>query len=259
VLFQDRSRAESFGTDAERYDRARPTYPAPMVDEVLAGFANGPTTSVLDVGCGTGIAGRLFADRGCQVLGVEPDERMAALARVRGLAVEVGAFETWQPAGRTFDLLISGQAWHWVDPEAGALRAADALRPGGRIALFWNIGRPPGDVADAFEAVYRRHSEGLDEYSVLLGGGDAERFHQALEGIREAGRFSDPAHRSVDWTRPYSRNEWLDQLPTHSDHSALPAVRLGELMDAIGDVIDSFGGAFTMGYETALITAERLE
>jgi len=258
VLFQDRGRAESFGADAGRYDRARPTYPAAMVDQVLAGFESGTPTAVLDVGCGTGIASRLFTDRGCQVLGVEPDERMAALARAHGVTVEVGAFEAWEPAGRRFDLLISGQAWHWVDPEAGALRAAEVLRSGGRIALFWNIGRPPDEVADEFEAVYRRRSEGLDQYSVLLGGGDAERFHQALEGIRATGRFSEPAQRSVDWTRSYSRTEWLDQLPTHSDHMALPPDRLGELLDEIGDVIDSFGGSFPMAYETALITAQRI-
>ncbi len=259
MLFQDRTRAESFGSDAERYDRARPTYPVEMVDEVLAGFENVGATTVLDVGCGTGIAGRLFADRGCQILGVEPDERMAARARVHGLTVEVSAFEAWQSAGRAFDLLISGQAWHWVHPDTGALRAADVLRPGGRIALFWNIGRPSDDAADAFDAVYRRRTKGLDEYSVLLGGGDKERFHQAGVGIRASRRFSDPKHRAFDWTRAYSRDEWLDQLPTHSDHNALPPDELGGLMDEIGDVIDSFGGSFPMVYKTALITAERLE
>jgi len=30
-------------------------------------------------------------------------------------------------------------------------------------------------------------------------------------------------------------------------------------MDELGDVIESFGGTFTMGYLTALITAERVE
>jgi hypothetical protein len=32
-----------------------------------------------------------------------------------GLEVEVAAFETWDPAGRVFDAVIAGQAWHWVD------------------------------------------------------------------------------------------------------------------------------------------------
>jgi len=59
---------------------------------------------VLDVGCGTGIAARQFQAAGCAVLGVDPDERMAAYARERGLEVEVSTFETWEPAGRTFDV-----------------------------------------------------------------------------------------------------------------------------------------------------------
>src|SRR5688500_10093400 len=76
---------------------------------------------VLDVGCGTGIAGGLFTARGCRVVGVEPDPRMAVLARRRGIDVHETTFEEWEP-GEEFDLLVSGQAWHWVDqrPQEGA-------------------------------------------------------------------------------------------------------------------------------------------
>ena len=57
---------------------------------------------------------------------------MAEVARRRGLAVEVAAFEAWEPAGRRFDAVVAGQAWHWIDPDAGAAKAAEVLRPGGR-------------------------------------------------------------------------------------------------------------------------------
>src|ERR1019366_3608845 len=56
VLHMDRKRANSFGAEAERYDRARPTYPQALVDELVARHP----TRVLDVGCGTGIAARLL-------------------------------------------------------------------------------------------------------------------------------------------------------------------------------------------------------
>ena len=110
VLHEDRERANSFGANAERYDRAPPTYPTALVDDLVASHPN----RVLDVGCGTGIASRLLADRGCNLLGVEPDERMAAVARNNGTEVELGTFEDWGPSSRRFDLLVSGQAWHWV-------------------------------------------------------------------------------------------------------------------------------------------------
>ena len=102
----------------------RPSYPPALIDALLA---DGERT-VLDVGCGTGIASALFAARGCAVTGVEVDSRMAEIARAKGLEVEVSTFERWDDCGRRFDVVASGQAWHWIDPTAGATRAADVLR-----------------------------------------------------------------------------------------------------------------------------------
>lgn len=148
-----RRMAESFGVDAQRYDTARPGYPDALVARIVAGS---PGREVLDIGCGTGIAARQFQAAGCAVLGVEPDARMADVARARGLPVEVAAFEAWQPAGRRFDTVIAAQSWHWVDPVAGAAKAARVLRPGGRLAIFGHAYEPPAEVAEPFAAAYRR-------------------------------------------------------------------------------------------------------
>src|SRR5580692_8191730 len=145
--------AESFGDDAGRYDRARPSYPAAMVDRILA---DTPGRDVVDAGCGTGISARLFQAAGCRVLGVDPDPRMADLARASGLEVEVAKFEQWDAAGRSFDAVVAGQAWHWVNMAAGAAKAAAVLRPGGRLAVFWNAFDPPAELREAFGAVYQR-------------------------------------------------------------------------------------------------------
>jgi hypothetical protein len=79
-----------------------------------------------------------FAAAGCRVLGVKPDARMAEWARQGGLAAEVATFEGWDPAGRAFDAVIAGQSWHWVEPVAGAGKAAAVLRLAGRLAVFRN-------------------------------------------------------------------------------------------------------------------------
>jgi SAM-dependent methyltransferase len=117
--------------------------------------AASPGPDVLDVGCGTGIAARQFQAAGCHVLGVEPDARMAEFARRSGVQVEAATFEAWDPAGRAFHAVIAGQAWHWVEPVAGAAKAARVLKPGGRLAVFWHVFQLPSNVADAFAAVYR--------------------------------------------------------------------------------------------------------
>ena len=90
--------AESFGEDAAHYDRARPRYPRELVDRALDGL---PGRTVLDVGCGTGIVARQFQEAGCEVLGVEPDPRMAAFA---GPAIV--SFSTTSIEGRSAPAII---------------------------------------------------------------------------------------------------------------------------------------------------------
>nr|WP_308295931.1 class I SAM-dependent methyltransferase [Streptomyces sp. ISL-96] len=250
--------AESFGSDAERYDTARPRYPQAMVGRIVAAI---PGPGVLDVGCGTGIAARQFQAAGCRVLGVEPDARMADLARNLGVETDVATFEAWDPAGREFDAVVAGQAWHWVDPVAGAAKAAQVLRPGGRLAAFWNVFQLPPDVAGAFAAVYRRvmpdspfslqamTSQALDGYQVL--------FTKAADGIREAGGFSDPEQWRFDWEWSYTRDAWVDQLPTHGAFTQLTSDKLAEVLKGVGAAIDAMGGSFTMRYATVAVTAVR--
>jgi len=250
--------AESFGADAERYDRARPSYPAAMVDRILAGI---PGRDVVDAGCGTGISARLFHAAGCRVLGVDPDPRMADLARQTGLDVEVAKFEEWDAAGRTFDAVIAGQAWHWVDMEAGAARAAAVLRPGGRLAVFWNAFDPPAELRQAFGAVYQRV---VPDSPMAAGFWSRPASVQylamcdtAADGMRQTGAFGDPQTWRFDWSRPYTRAEWLDQVPTFGGFSLLPPGVRAELLAGIGAAVDAAGGVFTMEYATLVATAAR--
>lgn len=252
-LHEDRGRACSFGADPERYDRSRPTYPAELITFLLTDHPK----LVLDVGCGTGIASRLFAARGCEVLGVEPDARMAEVAGRHGISVELGRLEDWDPRGRSFDLVTSAQAWHWVDPVAGTRAVAAVLRPGGRFGAFWNAGHHRHALKARFDEIYARLAPGLDQHSVALGNMGSEPFRRAAAAIRANGSFSEPESRAFTWHHTYSRDEWLDQLPTHSDHAALPADRRAHLLSEVGAAIDAEGGAVAMTFDTWLVTARR--
>ncbi|MER7727780.1 class I SAM-dependent methyltransferase [Streptomyces sp. NPDC096323] len=247
--------AESFGVDAPRYDQARPGYPAALVTRIVEGS---PGPAVLDIGCGTGIAARQFQAADCSVLGLEPDPRMAGFAQSRGLNTEVATFEAWQPAGRTFDAVIAAQSWHWVDPSTGATKAAQVLRPGGRLAIFGHAYEPPAEVAEPFAAAYRRAAPDSP-----FAGGPARRplavyraaYAKIADTIRETGQFDEPEQWQFDWEQTYTRDQWLDLLPTTGGLTGLRPEQLTAILDAVKDAIDSLGGRFTMHYTTLATTA----
>jgi SAM-dependent methyltransferase len=149
-----------FGEDAELYDRARPSYPDALLDEVVR--LAGSSALVLEVGCGTGKATVQLAARGLVGTAVEADPKMAAVARrnlagATGWTVDVSDFETWERSGgpRAFDLVCSAQAWHWIDPEVRFHKAHGLLRTGGWLALWWN--RPAEVSSPVVDAVSRTY------------------------------------------------------------------------------------------------------
>lgn len=249
-LFGDRRRATSFGEDPEQYDRIRPTYPPDLIDALVA---EDPAT-VLDVGCGTGIAARLFSARGCDVLGVEPDARMAAVARGHGVVVEDGRFETWAAGTRRFDLLIAAQAWHWVDPHRGATKAADVLHPGGRLGLFWNQSNPAPSVGAAIDQAYARCAPELGRNSVLLGHRDPSLYRSIADAVRDSGRFGPVSILRFTHRARYATDAWLELTVTHSDHRTLPPDQRHDLVAALRTAIDGAGGQVPVHYETTLVT-----
>ncbi|MFI6907133.1 class I SAM-dependent methyltransferase [Nonomuraea sp. NPDC050394] len=253
---EHREIAESFGNDAERYDRARPRYPEALIERIAAA---GP--DVLDVGCGTGIAARQFQAAGRRVLGVEPDARMAATARRLGVAAEVATFEQWQAGGRMFDAVAAAQAWHWIDPVAGAAKAAAVLRPGGLLAVFWNVARPPDELSRALADLHARLVPG-SPFDPRAWASRAEPYAPmmatAVEGIAEAGGFGEPERWRQDWQTPCTREQWLDQLPTSGMFTRLAPERVADLLEGAGAAVDALGGTFTMRYTSVAVLATRL-
>jgi SAM-dependent methyltransferase len=220
---RERDRARLFDREAERYDRSRPTYPEAVIDDVLGPSPHG--LSVLDVACGTGIAARLMARRGAQVLGVELNAGLAEIAERHGIPTEVAAFETWDPAGRTFDRVTCAQPWHWLDPEVSAEKAASLLRPGGRLCLFWSVGHHPDDLADVLQAAYQRvlppgSPRVVTGYAANKASDPAADFSVVAEALRGCGHLTEPQTKSFPWSCTYTRDQWLDQLLSHSDHIA---------------------------------------
>jgi SAM-dependent methyltransferase len=246
-MHAQRQRAESFGGVAEQYDRFRPSYPIELIDDLVGMGAH----DVLDVGCGTGRVGTLLAARGMSVLGVEIDPDMAQVARRNGMAVEVGSFEDWDPATRRFDLVVSGQAWHWLDPARAIPKAATVLRPGGAAVVFWNIGSLDEPLQGELDGVYRHWAP-----QVLRGKGEGKDTEAPYTHDFDTSGLFEPAFvREYQWEDSYPTEHWVQMVQTHSDHVTLdPAVRAAVVRDVV-DVIDANGGRVRTHWVTHAVFA----
>ncbi|MET0705121.1 MAG: class I SAM-dependent methyltransferase [Mycobacterium sp.] len=241
----DRRRAESFGAVADEYDRYRPRYPQALI----ALLVNRPGLRVLDVGAGTGIASVQLAAAGADVLAVEPDARMAAVCRDKGIAVECNTFEQWPTGGRTFDLVVFGQSFHWVDPETALPKLAALLNPGGRLALLWNRVEPLEPSWDGIQQIYAGYQSGPP---------GATSHSNAATASNALSRRSDFEVERVEVSEDltYSTEEWLGMVFTHSNHLILDPAAQTELRERLRDFIGT-GGVKATNDALALICSLR--
>ena len=250
-LHGERDRAESFGSAAERYDRYRPGYPSALIDELLSLSP----ASALDVGCGTGKVAVSLMGRGLPVLGVEPDVRMAEIARRHQVPVEVASFESWEPAGRTYDLLTAGHSWHWVDPVIGLAKAASITVPGGTVALFWNYHVLDESLLTAFDDAYEAHAPEL----TVIGRDPSENGAQDADPFKGSTDFRSLGNRTYRWPRILDADGWTAMLATFSDHARLAEDRLRDLQLALRRAIEQAGGVVQAQCGTHVWMARRLE
>ena len=253
----------SFGHVAELYDRVRPGYPAELVEHVLAFSGAEPGDRALEVGAGTGKATALFAERGLEIVALEPSAEMAEVAvrncaRYPSVTVERREFERWRPDPRSFRLLLSAQAWHWISPELRYVLAGQALEPGGTLAVFWN--RPSWEsspLRDELAEAYRRAAPDLG-----AGAGPGPMYPAAdsrtswwgdwSSEIAAAPEFGSAESRVYRWHERHPTARYLELLSTHSDHIVLGDARLRDLLDAVGEVLERHGGVLDLEYETSL-------
>jgi SAM-dependent methyltransferase len=255
----------AFGRVAELYDRARPSYPAAVVDELieLGGLCAGDL--VLEVGAGTGKLTCLLAERGLAVLALEPSAAMAEVARInceRHPLVDIQQvdFERWQASVPPLPLVVSAQAWHWVAPELRYVRAAEALAPGSTLAAIWTL--PDWEhtqLRDRLRDAYRLAAPDLradfpmhpaSEPTDLAGDWHAE--------IEASGGFAEPQVRKHPWSATYSTAGYLELLQTHQDHILLEPVARDRLLAAVAAAIDASGGEIVLSFVTRLCLARRV-
>lgn len=225
-------RARSFDAWAGDYDRYRPSYPNVLFEEIRARLALPEHPLVVDLGAGTGRASLAMAALGWRVTAVEPGGPMLDVLRAQAanqglvLATVQATAESTGVDPASADVATAAQAFHWFDHPAAVTEMARIVRPGGGVALFWN-------VRDALRSPF------LAEYHQLLEKhfGDADT-GQYLQAGRATGREATEI--------------------AFADSPGFDRPELAELQHDAQMTADNFVGmAFTASYVRALPAGEQ--
>ena len=168
-----------FTERAADYAAGRPSYPPGALDAIFDGFADVGSLTVADLGAGTGISSRLMAERGAQVIAVEPNAAMRDAAepdeRVTWVAATAEATGLEEAA---VDIATVFQAFHWFDHRRALREIVRIVRPGGRAAGIYNERDESDECTAAYGELMRqyrtdeteaRRAEALDAFAFYEG------------------------------------------------------------------------------------------
>lgn len=238
-----------FSDRATDYVRFRPDYPWAAIDAMLAGL---PAHDLLaaDVGAGTGISARQLAERGPQVIAIEPNGAMRRAAERHERVTWIGATgESTALASQSVGLVLSAQAFHWFRQPEAITEFHRILRPGGRLVLMWNS----RDRTDALTLGY------IHAIHAVQGEHPAERRPFGPEIVSANGEFG------TAWLKVFPHRQTLDRegligrawSASYVPREGPRAKELVQRLDALHTFYRDENGRVALRYRTEVWIAER--
>ncbi len=256
---------EAFGADPAAYHRARPPYPAATWDALRERGNLAAGLDILEIGAGTGLAtAPLLAFEPARLLAVEPDGRLAqylieTLDDPR-LEVVPQPFEAVALPDAGFDLAVSATAFHWLDAIPALRKLRSALRPGGAVALIWNVFGDP----QRHDAFHEATTSLFADQAISPSAGDSGQVPHALQSDARrqdfvAADLAPDAPQYLAWTLVLDAEGVRQLYATYSNVTALPPDERKRLLDGLAETAESqFGGRVERNMVTAIHTARRL-
>lgn len=235
-----------FDESPETYDRARPSYPEPLWDEVFNRLPANPR--LVEIGPGTGKATAALLERGASVAGCEPGSNLAGFLRGkfagRRLDVINCSFEAAELAEGAFDGVIAATSFHWVAPEARMARTFRLLKPGGLLAVVDT--EQVADEADrgyfaASQKIYRKYYPDDPEEMPTVPGRDV--VPRAFIQTSTSELYETPELFRYDWDQRYETAAYIDLVRSYSNTAQMePAAREAFLSDLASFIDAEFDG-----------------
>lgn len=164
--------AAGFRKQAEGYERTRPSYPAAAVNYVakLIGLSKrdlGKSTNVLDLAAGGGKFTCLISKRrGFHVVAVEPVLAMREVfqQKLPEIPCLPGTADKIPCRNQSFDAVTIAQAFHWMSTLDALRDIHRVLRPGGLLALLWNMESRSVPWVASLRDIYEKYDTNIPQY-----------------------------------------------------------------------------------------------
>ena len=241
----------TFGTVPEQYDRARPSYPTAIFDDLAEIAGLEPGARVVEVGPGTGKATVALVERGYDVTGVELSPDLADVARrnAPGAKIVVAEFEHWQPEAAAFDAIVATAAYHWIAPEHRYTKPLALLKPGGALAVVHGRHVLPADGDPIWAEVQEDYDAVVPHPDNAPPPAPEEIPDEWGDEFRASAAFDRVIERRHLQPLVYTADELVDLLGTFSDNLALPPEQRDQLFRRIHARISARpGGEVTKHY-----------
>ncbi|WP_445634424.1 class I SAM-dependent methyltransferase [Nostoc sp. DSM 114161] len=248
---------------AQAYNQARPRYPQALIEQVVEVAQLSTESKILELGCGPGTATVAFAKLGCSTICLEPNLDFFQLAQYNcqtysNVKIENTSFEEWQLKPLEFDAVLAASSFHWISPEVGYPKAANALKENGYLILLWNKELQPSyEVYQNLSEIYQLHTPSLDRYEDQA---TQEYILRELGNMAiDSGQFKDLKSGQIISEVTYAVDEYLTLLNTYSAYIKLDPHTKECLFSALRHRIeDNFGGSLQLSYISAFHVAQKV-
>ena len=255
----DRTIRTTFTNISTLYDKARISYPQKLISDIIDFVKLKKEDWVLDVGCGTGQATILFAQRGFNVIGLDSGEAMIKFSQQKfskfnNISFKQGNFEEAEFSPK-FNLIISAMAWHWIDPERREKKAYDLLGGNGCLALFWNYQRKNestfvqgvGKILDNYDGIDRGPAGSIVKQF-------ADSLHTELRGNK---LFCQVEFKEYDEEIEFTKEKYLDLVLSYGWVQKLSDEKKTDLIKGLQNLLENYQEPIIVPYKHILLLAKK--